>query len=101
MLCNLVVQHLAAHDREQQQESSIGGPDRDPDPNKLTTQHNKHSRLSRKAEKVKGTAIDFSFITLWKKLKAKDTYKQKKATSDDPLYRFQIHSLLTLCFLQF
>ncbi|KAJ4701743.1 Remorin-1 protein [Melia azedarach] len=45
--------HLAAHDREQQQESSIGGPDRDPDPNKLTTQHNKHSRLSRKAEKVK------------------------------------------------
>ncbi|KAK1555816.1 hypothetical protein Q3G72_031629 [Acer saccharum] len=45
--------HLAGQDRNQHQESSSGGPDRDPDSNKLTTQHNKHSRLFRKAEKVK------------------------------------------------
>ncbi|KAL5777754.1 hypothetical protein ACOSP7_010680 [Xanthoceras sorbifolium] len=44
--------HLAGQDR-QHHEGSSGGPDRDPDSNKLTTQHNNHSRLFRNAEKVK------------------------------------------------
>nr|AGN88925.1 remorin-1 protein [Dimocarpus longan] len=45
--------HLAGQDRENhQQESSSGGPDRDPESNKHSNNNN-HSRLLRKAEKVK------------------------------------------------
>ncbi|XP_031267235.1 uncharacterized protein LOC116125653 [Pistacia vera] len=54
--------HWAGHDREQQ-ESSSGGPDRDPDPNKPATHYNKQSRLTRKAEKVK-VHKDDSYATI-------------------------------------
>ncbi|KAH9692450.1 Remorin C domain-containing protein [Citrus sinensis] len=51
--------HLGERER-QESLSGSGGPDRDPDPNKVVTttqQRNKHiRRLSKKAEQVKGTA---------------------------------------------
>lgn len=59
---------------QQESLSGSGGPDRDPDPppdpdpNKVVTttqQHNKHiRRLSKKAERVKGTGIFFFFSIL-------------------------------------
>lgn len=49
---------FGVHDREQL-ESSNSGPDRDRDPNKPATYYNKQNRLTKKAEKVKGTAIAY------------------------------------------
>lgn len=58
------MQHLSGRDRENH-ESSSGGPDRDSDPNKATTVHSKHTRLTQKAEKAKGTAIYYLLMTLY------------------------------------
>ena len=76
----IVLQHLAGHEVGDQNES-WSGPD--PDPNKAITVH-KHSCLSRKVEKVKGTCnIFFSLLASFEKVKIETAQKKKKKKNNN------------------